>query len=433
VANPQDLTDQHFMRLALAQAHEALLAGEVPVGAVVVKNGQVVGNGRNSPVASSDPSAHAEISALRDAANRLSNYRLEGCTLYVTLEPCAMCAGGILHSRLDRVVFGASDPKTGSAGSVLNLFGYKQLNHQTSVQGGVLAQECSDLLRTFFDGRRQEARLIASPLRDDALRTPVDRFDQLPDYPWQAHYLQDLPALNGLRLHYLDEGPADAATVFVGLHSPNAWSYQYRHWLTVWQRAQCRVLLPDLIGFGKSDKPKRSSMHSFALHRQILLEWIERLDLRGIVLVVPWDHALLGLTLPMAAPERFKGVLAVASQHLDTLAPPAQEAPYADAGYRAALKVMPELLDQRCAGAQPEMLEKATAFWSLQAKASVLVSCPLEAVKGLAGPLHNAFLSHASGTLRSTTDKCMDTQAAAMEAALAAGAVAFFESSEGIA
>jgi tRNA(adenine34) deaminase len=138
--------DQHFMRLALEQAKLAFAAGEVPVGAVLVKDKVIVGTGFNYPIALHDPSAHAEMQALRAGARELNNYRLPGCVMYVTLEPCAMCAGAMLHARLERVVYGASDLKTGVAGSVLNLFEYTKLNHHTQVTGGVLAQECSHVL-----------------------------------------------------------------------------------------------------------------------------------------------------------------------------------------------------------------------------------------------------------------------------------------------
>jgi tRNA(adenine34) deaminase len=143
-----------FMRAALAQAEQARSAGEVPVGAVVVRDELVIGSGFNSPIGRHDPSAHAEILALRAAAAALSNYRLNGCTLYVTLEPCAMCSGAILHSRIDRVVYGAPDPKTGACGSVLNLFAEARLNHHTVVAGGMLAEECGRLLTNFFQERR---------------------------------------------------------------------------------------------------------------------------------------------------------------------------------------------------------------------------------------------------------------------------------------
>jgi tRNA(Arg) A34 adenosine deaminase TadA len=150
--------DAHFMRLALAQARAAAAQGEVPVGAVVVHQGRVIATGCNAPIARHDPTAHAEIAALRSAAQILGNYRLDGCELFVTLEPCAMCSGALLHARLKRVVFGANDPKTGAAGSVLNLFEEARLNHHTVVQGGVLATDCAKLLADFFRQRRTEHR-----------------------------------------------------------------------------------------------------------------------------------------------------------------------------------------------------------------------------------------------------------------------------------
>ncbi len=148
------LDDEFFMREALSLARAAECLGEVPVGALVVREGEIVGRGFNSPIAENDPTAHAEITALRDAARNLGNYRLPGCSLYVTLEPCAMCAGAILHARIARVVYGARDPKTGVHGSVVDLFAVERLNHHTVVAGGVLAEECSDLLSGFFAGRR---------------------------------------------------------------------------------------------------------------------------------------------------------------------------------------------------------------------------------------------------------------------------------------
>lgn len=151
------MADEEFMRLALAQAQHAWDLGEVPVGAVVVKDGVVVACGYNQPIGKHDPSAHAEIVALRAAAEKLGNYRLPGCELYVTLEPCLMCSGAMMHARLARVVFGASDPKTGVCGSLMNLFEHTQLNHHTSVTGGVLEQECGNMLKGFFAARRAAA------------------------------------------------------------------------------------------------------------------------------------------------------------------------------------------------------------------------------------------------------------------------------------
>jgi tRNA(adenine34) deaminase len=146
--------DAEFMAEALALAVAARQAGEVPVGAVVVREGHIIGRGFNAPISLHDPSAHAEIQALRAAALALGNYRLADCTLYVTLEPCAMCAGAIQHARIARVVFGASDPKTGACGSVVNLFAEPSLNHHTEVEGGMLAQQCGELLTNFFRERR---------------------------------------------------------------------------------------------------------------------------------------------------------------------------------------------------------------------------------------------------------------------------------------
>ena len=154
--------DEHAMRLALDQAQNAWLIGEVPVGAVIVRPTpeglQVVATGYNRPVTEHDPTAHAEIVALRHAATLLGNYRLPECELFVTLEPCAMCAMALLHARLRRVVYGATDPKTGAAGSVLDLFAEPRLNHHTAVAGGVLAEASGRLLREFFDERRQQHR-----------------------------------------------------------------------------------------------------------------------------------------------------------------------------------------------------------------------------------------------------------------------------------
>jgi tRNA(adenine34) deaminase len=148
------MTDQEYMQIAVQLAQQGAAAGEVPVGALVVRDGEIVGRGYNAPISRHDPSAHAEIQAMREAALTLGNYRLVGCTLYVTLEPCAMCAGAIQHARIARLVFGASDPKSGACGSVVNLMEETRLNHHAEFTAGVMAQECGALLSAFFAARR---------------------------------------------------------------------------------------------------------------------------------------------------------------------------------------------------------------------------------------------------------------------------------------
>lgn len=151
------MRDEDYMTLAMDLARKAWQAGEVPVGAVVVLDGEVVGRGFNQPITRHDPSAHAEIMALRDAGKRVANYRLPECTLYVTLEPCAMCAGAIMHARIKKLVYGAADPKTGAAGSVVNLFQDNRLNHHTDIQGGLMAEACGELISAFFRERRMKS------------------------------------------------------------------------------------------------------------------------------------------------------------------------------------------------------------------------------------------------------------------------------------
>jgi tRNA(adenine34) deaminase len=151
--------DEAFMRAALQLAREAAAADEVPVGAVLVMDGEIVGRGFNQPILRRDPTAHAEVMALRSAAERMGNYRLPGSTLYVTLEPCVMCTGAIMHARVGRVVFGARDPKTGAAGSVIDLYSEDRLNHHAEVEGGLLADECGALLSAFFAARRGKTQV----------------------------------------------------------------------------------------------------------------------------------------------------------------------------------------------------------------------------------------------------------------------------------
>ena len=157
--NPSSaMSDNDFMQIALNLAQQAGAAGEVPVGAIVVKDGEIIGRGSNAPITTHDPTAHAEIRAMRDAAQHIGNYRLIDCTLYVTLEPCAMCSGAIQHARIAKVIYGASDPKTGACGSVVNLMAEPKLNHHAEIAGGVLAAECGAILSSFFAARRKKAK-----------------------------------------------------------------------------------------------------------------------------------------------------------------------------------------------------------------------------------------------------------------------------------
>lgn len=328
--------DAHWMALALAEARLAAEADEVPVGAVLVKDGQLIATGRNTPVAQHDPSAHAEINALRAGATALGNYRLDGCELFVTLEPCAMCAGAMLHSRLARVVFGATDPKTGAAGSVLDLFAEPRLNHRTQVQGGVLADECAGVLQAFFQQRRSIAREQAEPLRDDALRTPAERFAALDDYAFAPHHVYDLPGLQGWRLQYVDEsGQGDPLACCLCLHGPGEWGYFFRHLVGA---PGLRTLVPDLIGFGKSDKPKREATHTLKWHRDVLLKWLDRVQPGPMVLVHSAAATALASLLQAAAGARFAATL-VAPEGGERIKD-AWRAPFPDRGYEAALRAL---------------------------------------------------------------------------------------------
>jgi tRNA(adenine34) deaminase len=324
------------MGLALAQAQAAAQAGEVPVGAVVVKDGQLIASGRNAPIAGHDPTAHAEVVALREAARVLGNYRLEGCTLYVTLEPCAMCSGAMLHARLDRIVFGASDPRTGSAGSVIDLFAHKQLNHQTQVTAGVCAPACAQLLKDFFKPRR----INPDPLREDALRTERAAVPLI-DWPetW-SRYWRNLPSAPGWRVHGLQQ-ISGAVVHTIALHSPNTWSACYRDLLA----HDAGLLALDLLGFGLSDKPKKASQHSLAWHADVLADLVQTLNTHhALRWWVPSDMASWWDELQ--ALRHSRGQPAWSSE-----APPSSacavwsrawaDAPYPDPGHRLASKLWP--------------------------------------------------------------------------------------------
>ena len=340
-----------FLQLALAQARAAQALGEVPVGAVLVHQDQVIAVGHNRCIMDHDASAHAEVVVLRQAGQALGNYRLQDCDLYVTLEPCAMCAGAMAHARLRRVVYGLKDPRAGAAGSVLNVLQDSGISHQVAASDAQalaevpasLRRELAQLLPHFFQAKRQAQSALALPLRPDALRTPAAAFANLA-LPAPSHYIHTLPALAGLRLHYFDSGaPAGLSTypTYLCLHHGPNWSIAFSDFFA--QHAnQARVLAPDLIGFGMSDKLKKSSAYSLDWHAQVLCEWMDywaqeqALDLEAVQLVLqtpahPLLPALLARTPYLAA--RAPQIIAPAKNAYCDL-------PYPDQGHKAALALL---------------------------------------------------------------------------------------------
>ena len=339
-----------FLQMALEQAQAAQAVGEVPVGAVLVHQDQVIAVGHNRCITDHDASAHAEIVALRQAGQALGNYRLQDCDLYVTLEPCAMCAGAIAHARLRRVIYGLKDRRAGAAGSVLNVLQHSGISHQVAATD---AQELAEvpaslrlalaqLLPNFFQTKRRAQNEQALPLRPDALRTPAAAFANL-TLPAASHYTQNLPALAGLRLHYFDSGaPADlsAYPTYLCLHHGDNWSIAFSDFFA--QHAnQARVLAPDLIGFGMSDKLKKSSAYSLDWHTQVLCEWLEywaqeqALDLEAVQLVLQTaTHPLLPALLARMPQWAEQTPLVIAAA-----AHPHSALPYPDKGHLAALSL----------------------------------------------------------------------------------------------
>ncbi|WP_052755015.1 tRNA adenosine(34) deaminase TadA [Lampropedia cohaerens] len=303
--------DVRWMREAQSQARHAAALGEVPVGAVLVADGQVVARAGNRTRTLGDPTAHAEMLVLREGAALLGNHRLCGATLYVTLEPCAMCSGAIFQARLARVVYGAREPKTGAAGSVVDLFANHVLNHHTQVCAGVLAQECAQLLAEFFQSRRVEQAAVHQPLVDTALRTPER---SLQGCPAAGAYFSRLSAAQGLRVHVQTGAAARLSSrhALLLLHPLWHWSAWWQPVLEQLHRLGVPVAAPDLPGWGRSDKPKKARWHTVARHVAILHGVTQALEVGEAVVVVP-QHAMgLALALGEASTGKVAGVIALA-------------------------------------------------------------------------------------------------------------------------
>jgi tRNA(adenine34) deaminase len=328
------MNDAHWMQLALQEAQLAAQEGEVPVGAVVVRNGQLLATGRNASIKTLDPTAHAEVVALRAAAQAVGNYRLDDATLYVTLEPCPMCAGALLHARVGRVVFATPDPKTGAAGSVLNLFSFPLLNHQTQVQGGVLAEASAQELKSFFQARRTNP----SPLREDALRTPDSAFAGLTDLPAVDFFTPTSGVFAGLRMAYTEQTSVDQAIGWVLLHGTHDWRYVWRHLLPSLAKMGPTVLAPDLVGCGQSDKPKKPHTHHLQTHANVLVEWLRTYPVKHWHIVCEDTTAALAAQL-IQQDGRIDQVIQVTRLD-DAMAQAARPAPFPDRGHQAALAAM---------------------------------------------------------------------------------------------
>lgn len=277
-----NLSDEYFMQLALEQAKDAERAGEIPVGAVVVHDGKVVSVGRNRTIEACDPTAHAEIIALRAAAESVGNHRMEGLELFVTLEPCPMCAGAIFHSRLSRLIYGAPDPKTGVAGSVTNLFEIRGLNHQTRLTAGVLREQCTQQLQKFFLNLRLSKASQRTKLRDDAVRPQVTTFSKYHRFLESGEYWM---SSDGWRVHYIDSRVLNPRRNVVFLHDFPYWSYQCGEIFEKLRLSNFRIIAPDLLGCGLSDRPKRDDWHTVSNHAEIVRNLLKSLEIENLTIV----------------------------------------------------------------------------------------------------------------------------------------------------
>ncbi len=302
-------SDQAKMGVALEQAHLAKTVGEVPVGAAVFLGEQLISKAHNLPVSSHNPCAHAEILALQEAGRQLGNYRLEGCTLFVSLEPCVMCAGAILNSRIKRLVFGAKDERAGAAGSVLNVFENPSLNAHTQVHSGFMAEDCAKPLVDFFKLRRAQTKVVREQtqqyLREDALRPEMNELQRLM-LPWQeaglvSTHVNDLPCLPGLRLHHWGAPlPAESdceRKTWVCLHGLGSSGAFFAPWAIERARLGERVLMPDLMGFGLSDHMRSAARVDLQTLVLMLEEWFDRMNLQRVHLMSHDWSAQLALVL----------------------------------------------------------------------------------------------------------------------------------------
>jgi tRNA(adenine34) deaminase len=324
------------------------------VGAVVVYQGQPIAKGYNRVIADHDPSAHAEIVALRAAGQFLGNYRLQECQLYVSLEPCAMCAGAIAHARIQRVVYGAAEPRAGAAGSVLDVLQASGISHrpqalcaQTAAGADpALLRQLAALLPDFFQTKRREQAKASSPLHPAAVRTADTCFASLDSTNQPvSFYCHDLPALAGLRMHFWDSGDCSSAfaqalttSVDLCLHDGDGWSQDFAEYYA----AQCavqRILVPDLPGFGRSDKWKKRTAYSAQSWLEVLAQWLHQRVPQALAqgqlrIVVPSPaHPLLPL-LMQALPAQHRPPVHLAPR---TAHRPWQQLPYPDAGHKAGL------------------------------------------------------------------------------------------------
>jgi len=316
------LGDEASMQLALAQAQEAAKHGEVPVGAAVYHRGVLIAKAHNAPIALCDPTAHAEVLALREAAKVLGNYRLQECSLYVTLEPCAMCAGAIFNARVREVIYAAKDLKSGAAGSVLDLFADPRVNHHTQIRGGILQEQSVSLLQEFFKSQRsasrQEAAASNTFLREDAIRKPASDLRGLGCAHAQSHFYA-LKSIQGMRLHYRQALSKDVplGQTYLCLHGANTSASFFEPFLSAMLappsssstltpslQGVSRLLVPDFLGHGASDRFKKPQAYTFKLAMNCLLEWVEALDLKALTVITHDASLLWGLMLKALMPQR---------------------------------------------------------------------------------------------------------------------------------